>query len=99
MIFHVAVGEEWEKQKHADSYAPDAYESGGFIHCCGPEQLEGVLQRYFSGQTGLLLLHIDTARLNASLRYERSTGNEYFPHVFGRINKNAIVKIEELVQS
>ena len=96
IIFHVARNADWQESVGHDQYAPTAFKAEGFIHCCEPAQLPGVLQRYFNGQKDLLLLHLDKKKLMASLKYERSTGNELFPHLYGVINKAAVVKVELL---
>ena len=68
----------------------------GFIHCCTPAQLAGVLKRYFKGASGLVLLHLDESKLKAELKYEPSTSDEKFPHLYGAINCDAVVRTEGL---
>jgi len=97
MIFHVCRTSEWEAFASSDRYTPAAYPVEGFIHCCRYEQLSGVLERYFNGATGLLLLHIDEHRLHAELRYEPGAGGEKFPHVYGPIDKHAVTRVEMLI--
>jgi uncharacterized protein (DUF952 family) len=96
MIYHVAREEEWNNNMGSENYAPAAYAHEGFIHACLDVQLEGVLLRYFKGEKNLLVLHIEEAKLLHLVKYEPSTGSELFPHVYGAINKNAILKIERL---
>ena len=67
-----------------------------FIHCSTREQVKGVLERYYAGQKELILLHINPALLKAELKFEKSTGDEMYPHVYGKINRNAIVKTERI---
>jgi uncharacterized protein (DUF952 family) len=45
----------------------------------------------------LLLLHINPELLKSELKFEKSTNEELFPHVFGKIDREAIVKTEELL--
>ncbi len=56
--------------------------------------MEGVLKRYYSDQTDLLLLHIDPTKLTAELKFDLATFGQSFPHVYGKINKDAIVEVE-----
>jgi uncharacterized protein (DUF952 family) len=91
MIFHVATIREWEAYAAHESYAPSAFEREGFIHACHAQQLPGVLQRYFLGREDLVLLHIDERKLTSPVKHEPGTGNELFPHIYGRINKDAII--------
>ena len=77
-------------------FAPEIFEFENFIHCCKAHQIGGVLSRYFAGETDLLILHIDETKLKPPLRYETGTGNELFPHLYGEINKDAIVEIKQI---
>jgi|SRR5688500_610062 uncharacterized protein (DUF952 family) len=95
MIYHVTTEKEWDLYRDKDHYAPLAYEKEGFIHSCHLPQLKGVLDRYFAGRTDLLLLLIDEQKLACQVKYEPGTGNELFPHLYGRINKEAISKLIE----
>jgi uncharacterized protein (DUF952 family) len=99
MIYHVTSQEEWKAFENKDKYAPAAFLREGFIHACHSHQLQGVLQRYFAGRQDLLLLQIDEQKLACQLVAEPGTGGELFPHMYGEINKEAIVKIEALASS
>ncbi|MFM7852089.1 MAG: DUF952 domain-containing protein, partial [Flammeovirgaceae bacterium] len=35
-------------------------------------------------------------KLTSPVKYEVSTGGELYPHLFGHINKSAVVKVERL---
>ena len=57
----------------------------------------GNLKRYYQNVDNLILLHIETHKLIAPLKYELSPSvNEEFPHLFGKLNLDAVVKIENL---
>jgi uncharacterized protein (DUF952 family) len=96
LIYHITTFAWWSKQSVADSYATETLAEEGFIHCSTSEQVKATLERYYANQKGLLLLHIDPTLLKAELKFEISTKGEQFPHVFGKINKEAIVKVEEV---
>ncbi len=95
LIYHVALPEEWEKFKGRPSYQPASLALEGFIHCSYENQLEGVLKRYFSGHDRVLILTIETKKLLSKLVEEPSTNNETFPHIYGRLNLNCVVSVEE----
>lgn len=96
MIYHLTTQAEWTAQALAAAFLPPDYSREGFIHCCTTDQLQGVLDRYFKGVPDILVLHLDESKLTASLKYEVATHDELFPHLFGPINKDAIIKIETL---
>lgn len=94
-IYHIVLPEVWDHFKDRPSYAPESLTSEGFIHCSYPGQLEAVLKRYYGGVEKVLILKIDTEKLYAKLVKEPSTNNEMYPHLYGRLNHNAVVDIEE----
>jgi uncharacterized protein (DUF952 family) len=96
MILHVCTAEEWMNCSDSSLYQPASYVSEGFIHCCIDSQLPGVLDRYFGGKYNLYLLTIDEMKLKAEVILEGSVNNEEFPHVYGAIEKAAIVKVEKI---
>ena len=97
MIYHVTTKKDWHKAKEEGSYEAASLAIEGFIHLSKKEQVSGVLERYYKGQQDLLLLHVDETKLDALLRYELSPSvNEEFPHLFGKINLDAVTEAEEL---
>lgn len=96
MIYHITTQSHWADQINSNTYAPTSYNQDQFIHCCEAHQLEGVLFRYFKGAKELLVIHLDETRLKAPLLYEPGTHDELFPHLYGVINKDAIVQIQKL---
>lgn len=97
-IYHVVSAKNWSKFDGEPIYVADSLQSEGFIHLSEQPQVAGVLDRYYRDVPDLLLLHIDPAKLTRELRYEKATNGELFPHVYGPINKNAVVEIEKIVQ-
>jgi len=96
MIFHITSRNDWFSQKGKSTFSPADFNREGFVHCCTQEQIAGVLERYFSNQKDLVLLHLDERKLSAELKYEPSTNNESFPHLYGPINRDAIVNVTDI---
>lgn len=96
MIYHITTAAQWTAFEAADHYVADSLASEGFIHCSTDQQVAGVLDRYYTGQTGLVLLHIAPHLLKSELKYETATDNQKFPHIYGPIHKEAIVKATTL---
>ena len=93
MIYHVCRKTEWELALRKGFYETGSLATEGFIHNSTLQQVEGVLQRYYKNETGLVLLHIDETLLTSNLRYELAPSvNELFPHIFGPINLEAVIK-------
>jgi uncharacterized protein (DUF952 family) len=93
MIYHIVPHSLWQTALTQGFYEAESLATEGFIHASKESQVKGVLERYYQGQTGLLLLHIDESKLTAELKYELAPSvNEEFPHIFGRLNTNAVNK-------
>jgi len=97
MIYHIVLRDSWEEQKGLDHYEHESLRTEGFIHCSYAGQLDAVLGRYYSGAERVLILHIDPELLTSKLVDEASTGGEIYPHIYGKINRGAIVDIKERV--
>ena len=98
LIYHVVSAENWSIFDGEPIYAADSLENEGFIHLSEQQQVAGVLDRYYRNVPDLLLLYIDPARLTHELRYEEAANGERFPHVYGPINKDAVVEIKKIVR-
>jgi len=95
VIFRIAPREEWERSRQDGAYRADTLETEGFIHCSTHEQLVWVANMFFRGQRGLVLLCIDPSRLRVEVRYEDTEGGEQFPHIYGPLHVEAVVRVLE----
>ncbi len=94
-IYHIVTPEVWEKFKDETEYEAESLQTEGFIHCSFAEQLDAVLNRYYKDAEKVLILEIETEKLTSKLVNEPSTNNEIYPHIYGKINKEAIIGIKE----
>lgn len=74
-----------------DLYRAASLESEGFIHCSFTEQLDAVIKRYYANETDIVVLEIESDKLMSRVLNEPSTNNEVYPHIYGPINRDAIV--------
>lgn len=96
IIFHITSREAWDRAEANGVYYPEMFSLEGFIHCSTPEQVIQVANARFRGRAGLLLLAIDTDRLDADIRYENLEGGEQlFPHIYGGLSVGAVVQVSE----
>ncbi len=97
MIYHVTSQTQWQKALEAGAFDTESLYTEGFIHASQANQVAGVLERYYLGVSNLVKLHIDETKLTAPLKWEHSPSvNESFPHIYGKINLEAILHIESL---
>jgi len=97
LIYHIVLPEVWEKFKDEYEYEAGSLATEGFIHCSYRNQLDEVIDRYYKDAKKVLILSINPHLLNSELVAEPSTNREIYPHIYGRINKSAIVNIEEKI--
>jgi uncharacterized protein (DUF952 family) len=95
-IYHIVTPEVWEKFKDEELYEAESLAMEGFIHCSFEGQLEGVLERYYQDAEKVLIMEIETNKLFSKMVSEPSTNDELYPHIYGKINKNAIVAVKEI---
>lgn len=92
IILHITSRDAWDAARVAGSYRGDTLDTEGFIHCSTPAQVLGVAEAFFSEQRGLLLLAIDEGRVRPEIRYEGAPGGDQFPHIYGPLNLEAVVR-------
>ncbi len=68
MIYHIALSQYWQDTIASGVYIPPGFAADGFIHCCTAEQIAEVVNRYFRGETDLLVLCIDPQAVAAEMR-------------------------------
>ncbi|MCU0471064.1 MAG: DUF952 domain-containing protein [Arcicella sp.] len=96
-IYHLVLPEWWETFADKDYYESETLHEEKFIHLSTTEQVNDTLRKYFKGVENVVLLHVDTQKLTSELVFEDlfSLGIQ-FPHLYGRLNKDAIILVETL---
>jgi uncharacterized protein (DUF952 family) len=105
MIYHVVPSAEWNA--HPDRpYAPASLAEEGFVHCSPDEEttLAVVNAFYRSAPRPLLTLLVDEERLTARCEFEAAVPapppgvaeGALFPHVFGPLDRDAVVRVLEV---
>jgi uncharacterized protein (DUF952 family) len=94
-ILHITHKEEWTSAQQRGFYITPSLESEGFIHCSTPSQVVAVAERFYAGQSGLVLLMIDPGSLKAQVKFEPGSDkpDELFPHIYGSLNLDAVTRV------
>ena len=98
-IYHIVTRCSWEEQAESSNYIHASLMQEGYIHTSKASQVDGVLVRYYAGVNDLLKLTIDVEFLDATspLKEEMAESvGEFFPHIYGPINKSAIIAIDKI---
>ena len=97
-LYHLVSPEWWENFVNKDYYESETLSEEKFIHLSTHEQVNGTLANYFKGVKRIFLLHIDTTKLTSPLVFEDLFGiGINFPHLYGRLNKDAVFEVQELL--
>lgn len=101
MIFHLTDPERWEQSlaagEHTGSSRGVELADEGFIHCSTAAQWPATVERFYADVDALLLLHIDESLLDVPLVVEQlDRAPEPFPHVYGPLNLDAVVRVQQL---
>ncbi len=93
-VFKVVRPEEWD----GATYAPSPHDRrDGFVHLSSRQYVERTRKRFFAGVSGLRLLAIDPARVPAgALRWEPTSENVKFPHLYGSLTLDMVISDEPI---
>lgn len=105
MIHHVVSPEAWNARPDRP-YAPDSLAEDGFVHCSPDETTTVAVVNAFyrDAPRPLHVLMLDEERLDPRVEFEAAApapppgvGDDVlFPHVFGPLNRDAVVGIQEV---
>ena len=90
-IFKIIDVKEWQKVKQSESYLGSSKDiEDGYIHFSGEDQVKGTLEKYYSKQENLVLLKVETLKLDHLIWEQASDGN-MFPHLYSSLDLSNIV--------
>ena len=67
----------------------------GFIHFSGEDQLKETLEKYYSKQKNLVILKVETLKLDHLIWEQASNGN-MFPHLYSSLDLTNVVDEYEI---
>ena len=90
-IFKIIAIDEWQKVKDSGAYSGSSKDiEDGFIHFSGEDQVKGTLEKYYSKQKNLVLLKVETLKLDHLIWEQASDGN-MFPHLYSSLDLSNVV--------
>lgn len=92
MIYHICAKSRWEEGKANGAYEADTLETEGFMHASTVNQVVAVANAVFADQSDLVFLVIDVDKIEGDLKYETASNGEDYPHLYGPLNLNAVVR-------
>lgn len=103
IILHITQRSSWETSASRGYYKPASLDVDGFIHCSTIEQTAETANRFFADQKDLVILCIDTNKIETKVKYEESAcandqrEDSLFPHIYGPLNVSAVVQVVKFV--
>ena len=98
-IYKIIDTDEWQKVKEQGTYSGSSKDiQDGFIHLSGEEQVKGTLEKHYSKQKNLVLLKVETLKLDHLIWEQASDGN-MFPHLYSSLDLSNVVDEFEITLS
>jgi uncharacterized protein (DUF952 family) len=94
-IFHLVLPPHWDTAA-TEPYRAASLDKEGFIHCSHRPQVAWAANRFYAQAADLLVLEIDPARLTSPVRDEDAGWGERFPHIYGPLDRAAVVAVHRL---
>ena len=91
VLFHIAEQPFWDAAVVSSEYRVPSLDAEGFIHLSTRAQFVATANRYYTGRSDLVLLEVDESTLE-DLRYEVSTNEELFPHLYGTLAVTSVIR-------
>jgi uncharacterized protein (DUF952 family) len=91
-IYHLSRRPDWALAKQSGTYAGSAEDTvDGFLHFSTAGQVIESARKHRAGESGLVLLEVDSRTLGEALKWEPSRGGQLFAHLYGPLATSAVV--------
>ena len=95
-VYKICSKSELNEAKNKDQFTGSKKDlEDGFIHFSGEDQVKGTLKKFYTNQKDLVLLKVDTLKLDHLLWEQASDGN-MFPHLYSPLELSNVVNEFEI---
>lgn len=91
-IIHSVNKEEFENEIKSGKYGSLSIKKCGFIHCSDLDTYYLVAPNFRKDYSERIILLIDTDKVEHEIKWEDGGGKD-FPHIYGLLDRNAIIGI------
>ena len=85
-IFKILDKEDWNKAKNNGIYSGSSKDlEDGYIHFSAEEQVKETLKKYYEKKKNLILLKVNTLKLD-HLIWENSSNGDMYPHLYSKLD-------------
>lgn len=99
VLLHLCSASQWAQAQRCGEHRPDSLREVGFVHLSTPQQVHLPANRLYGSRTDVVLLHVDTSRLQPPLRWEPGDATDpaamLFPHLYGPLPVSAVIAVTE----
>jgi uncharacterized protein (DUF952 family) len=95
-IYKIIDNVELEKAKLSGEYLGSSKDiQDGYIHFSGQDQVASTLKKYYSGIENLILLKVETLKLD-HLVWEQASDGNMFPHLYSKLDLSSVIEEIEI---
>ena len=90
-VYKICTKFEWQEIKNKGQLTGSKNDlEDGFIHFSGEDQVKGTLRKFYPNQKDIILLKVDTLKLD-HLLWEQSSDGNMFPHLYSSLDVSNVV--------
>jgi uncharacterized protein (DUF952 family) len=90
-VYKICTKSEWQEiKKKGQLTGSKKDKEDGYIHFSGEDQVAGTLKKFYTNQKDLILLKVDTLKLEHLLWEQASDGN-MFPHLYSSLDTSNVI--------
>ena len=98
-IYKISTKSDWLEIKKKGDYKGSKKDlEDGYIHFSGEDQVKGTLKKFYQNQKDLILLKVDSFKLE-NLLWEQASDGNLFPHLYSSLDVSNVVDEIEVVLS
>ncbi|MBB4286933.1 DUF952 domain-containing protein [Roseospira goensis] len=99
LVYRLCHADDWRAAVRDGVFRGTADDTrDGFIHLSSADQVIETADRHYARVRPLMLLAVDSHRLDGELRWEPSRGGALFPHLYGTIPLEAVLSALPLAE-
>ena len=95
-VYKICTKSEWHEIKSKGQLTGSKKDlDDGYIHFSGDDQVAGTLKKFYQNQKNLILLKVDTLKLD-HLVWEQASDGNMFPHLYSPLDMTNVVNEIEI---
>ena len=96
-VYKICTKAEWQEIKNKGKLIGSKKDiEDGYIHFSGDDQVAGTLKKFYQNQKDLVLLKVDTLKLD-HLIWEQASDGAMFPHLYSSLDISNVVNEFDII--